>query len=146
MWWRRIKLSIAYFLREQCGEWAGQVSLRIAVTVNEGHQEEFQSRKMLKPFLKERKTKKTLFFSCLVALAALCNVNRRRKESVSRTVVGVCVLVCVWVSFAHVISHTSSDYRVTMCAQNKISIFAFLCSCRVCASFGCLCVGVSVSV
>lgn len=77
-------------------------------------------------------------------MTALCNVNRRRKESVSRTVVGVCVLVCV--SLAHVISQTSSDYSVTMCAQNKISIFAFLCSCRVCASFGCLCVGVSVSV
>lgn len=56
-------------------------------------------------------------------MTALCNANRRRKESVSRTVVGVCVLVCV--SLAHVISHTSSDYRVTMCAQNKISIFAY---------------------
>lgn len=50
MWCRRIKLSIAYFLRQQREEWARQVLLRIAVTVNEGHQEEeFQSRKMLKP-------------------------------------------------------------------------------------------------
>lgn len=111
------------------------MSLRIAVTVNEGHQEEeFQSRKM---YLKERrKSQKTLFFSCLFAFAALCNVNRRRKESVSRLVVGLCAVVCV--SLAHVISHTSSDYRVTMCAQNKISIFAFLCSCRVFAAVRCL--------
>lgn len=78
------------------------MSLRIAVTVNEGHQEEeFQSRKM---YLKERrKSQKTLFFSCLFAFAALCNVNRRCKESVSRLVVGVCVLLCVlvWLMLSH---------------------------------------------
>lgn len=68
------------------------MSLRNAVTVNEGHQEdELQSRKMLKASLRERrKTQKTLFFSSLVAFATLCNVNRCRKESVSRLVVGVC--------------------------------------------------------
>lgn len=89
---------------------------------------------MLKASAVKEKPEKHFSFMLLVALCALCNVNRRRKQTVSRHVVAGCVSVCVCeymcacvcVCKAHVISHTSSDYRVTMCAQNKISIFAFL--------------------
>lgn len=50
---------------------------------------------MLKASAVKEKPEKHFSFMLLVALCALCNVNRRRKQTVSRQVVAGCVSVCV---------------------------------------------------